>query len=342
MTATDPAPPAPPARPIDPVRFAVLGCADIAWRKTLPALAAESGATLVAVASRDLDRARAMTDRFGGTPLRGYDAVAERDDVDAVYVPLPALLHAEWVERMLLAGKHVLVEKPMTDDLATTRRLLDVARTRRLVVLENYMFLHHSQHAAVRKTIADGAIGEIRGFASTFTIPPKPAGDIRYRPDIGGGAFLDFGGYPVRAAMHFLGEDLEVVGAVLRCDRDSGVVLSGSGVLCTPDGVPATFRFGMEHSYRNHYEVVGSLGRLELDRVFTPPGSWRPELRIERQDHRESVDLAPDDQFANVVAHFVDRVRGIHPSDDRADDRATLAQARLIQQIRERARAITV
>ncbi|MFF1946123.1 Gfo/Idh/MocA family protein [Rhodococcus qingshengii] len=323
-----------------PVRFAVLGCADIAWRKTLPALEADPGATVVAVASRDLERARAMTDRFGGTPVQGYDAVAERDDVDAVYIPLPALLHAEWIERMLLAGKHVLVEKPMTANLADTRRLLDMARTHGLVVLENYMFLHHSQHAAVRKTISDGAIGEVRGFASTFTIPPKPAGDIRYCPDTGGGAFLDFGGYPVRAAVHFLGEDLDVVGAVLRRDRDSGVVLSGFGVLSTPDGVPASFRFGMEHSYRNHYEFVGSFGRLELNRVFTPPESWCPELRLERQDHREFVDLPPDNQFANVVAYFVDRVRG--RPDDQSDDRATLAQAWLIEQIYEKARVVTV
>jgi dTDP-3,4-didehydro-2,6-dideoxy-alpha-D-glucose 3-reductase len=322
---------APPAR----LRMGVMGCADIAWRKTLPAMQAEASVDIVGVASRDRQRAAEFADRFGAVPLVGYDALLERSDVDAVYIPLPALLHAEWIERTLNAGKHVLVEKPMTDSYAKTSELVALARARGLVLLENFMFLYHSQHAAVRKLLADGAIGELRGFSSAFTIPPKPEGDIRYQSDVGGGAFLDFGGYPVRAAQHFLGGDLQVVGAVFRLDGERDVVMSGEALLCTPQGVPVQLTFGMEHSYRNSYRLSGSTGRILLDWVFTPPETHRPVVRVERQDHREELVLPADHQFANVIRAFAGRV--LNGGDTRTTDEGTLRQAQLIEAIQQAA-----
>ncbi|MFE1174098.1 Gfo/Idh/MocA family protein [Streptomyces sp. NPDC058773] len=324
----------------DLLRMGVMGCADIAWRRTLPALTADPAIEVTSIASRSLRRATEFTDRFGGVPLAGYPSLLARDDVDAVYIPLPGRLHAEWVERALEAGKHVLVEKPMTADHAETARLLGLARSRGLVLLENYMFLHHSQHAAVHRLLDTGAIGELRGFSSDFTIPPKPDADIRYRHEVGGGAFLDFGGYPVRAALHFLGPELDVVGAVFRHDGARNVVLSGSVLLATPQGVPAQLTFGMEHSYRTDYELRGSTGRLFLDRAFTPPESFQPVLRIERQDHREEFVLPADHQFANIIRRFADAVLG--GGDLRAEEAGTLRQARLIERIQRAAVVVKV
>lgn len=238
------------------------------------------------------------------------------------------------------AGKHVLVEKPLTAGYEDTGRLIDQARSRGLVLLENYMFLYHSQHTVVRKALAEDVIGELRGFSSAFTIPPKPVGDIRYQRDVGGGAFLDFGGYPVRAAQYFLGGDLKVVGAVFRHHRSRGVVMSGSVLLSTPEGVPARLTFGMEHSYRNTYSLSGSTGRIILDRAFTPPETYQPVMRVERQDHHEQFVLPADHQFANVIDTFVDAVlgdRGI-----REQQEGSLRQAALIEEIRKNALLVEV
>jgi NDP-hexose-3-ketoreductase len=292
---------------------------------------ANAGIEVTAIASRDLRRATEFTDRFGGTPLAGYGAVVARDDVDAVYIPLPLMMHGEWIERCIDAGKHILVEKPMTDSAKESSRLIDAARSRGLVLMENYMFLHHSQHATVRKMLADGAIGDVRGFAGHFTIPPKPPGDIRYQVDVGGGPFLDFGGYPLRAALHVLGEKLQVVGAVFRRDTDLDVVMSGSVLLATERGVPVQLTFGMEHSYRNSYSLSGSTGRLTVPWAFTPPHTHKPVLRVERQDHREELVLAADHQFANVTQAFVDAVRD--GRDLRQEHEGTLEQAALMEQI---------
>lgn len=322
------------------LRFGVIGCADIAWRRTLPAMTVNPAIEVVAIASRDKRRATEFTDRFGGTPLAAYSAAVERDDVDAIYLPLPLMLHGEWIERCLDAGKHVLVEKPMTDSCKESSRLIDFARSRGLVLMENYMFLHHSQHATVRQMLADGVIGEVRGFRGDFTIPPKPAGDIRYQADVGGGPFLDFGGYPLRAASHVLGKKLQVVGAVFRRDPELDVVMSGSVLLATEQGVPVQLTFGMEHSYRNSYCLSGSTGRLTLDWAFTPPHTHRPVMRIERQDHREELVLPADHQFANVIGVFVNAVST--GADLRQEHEGTLEQAALMEQIKLAALNISI
>ncbi|MGH3707330.1 MAG: Gfo/Idh/MocA family protein [Pseudonocardiaceae bacterium] len=304
----------------------------------IPALLASDGARLVAVASRDGAKAGQFAGRFGCEAVTGYENLLAREDIDAVYIPLPAMLHAEWIERALLAGKHVLAEKPLCTDHATSAKLFSLAEERGLLLFENFMFLHHSQHVAVAEVLAEGVIGELRAFSSTFTIPPKPAGDVRYQADVGGGMLLEVGVYPLRAAEHFLGPDLTVVGAVLR--RSHEVVVSGGILLRDGNGVPAHLTFGMEHSYRTSYELSGSVGRLGLDRVFTPPETYQPVLWIQRQDHFEERILRADHQFANVVRLFTDVVRS---GDDLvAHTTASLRHALLVDQVLDTAEVVDV
>jgi dTDP-3,4-didehydro-2,6-dideoxy-alpha-D-glucose 3-reductase len=315
-----------------PVRFGVLGCAEIARRKVLPALSSLPGAGIAAVAGRDAGRAAEVARRHGCAAVHGYARLLERDDVDAVYVPLPAALHAEWVEAALLAGKHVLAEKPLTTDPAATARLLALARERGLALMENVMFVHHRQHARVRELVADGAIGELRALHASFTIPAPPAGDIRHRADLGGGALLDIGLYPVRAALHLLGPGLRVAGAVLTTPPGHEVETSGGALLHTPDGVAAHLAFGMDHAYESRVTLHGSLGRLTVGRAFTPPPDHAPVLRLERARGTEEIRLPPDDQVAATLTAFTAAVRSGHaPQDD------CLRQAELLAEVRDAA-----
>ncbi|MGX7673929.1 Gfo/Idh/MocA family protein [Plantactinospora sp. DSM 117369] len=317
----------------------MIGCADIAWRRMLPAMAAASRIRVTAIGSRDVTRATRFTQRYGGVPVAGYQAVLERDDVDAVYIPLPSMLHAEWIERALLAHKHVLVEKPLTAQPARTDELVDLARSRELTLVENSSFLLHSQHRLVRRMLDEQAIGTLREFSCAFTIPPRPDTDNRYQLAVGGGALVDLGGYPVRAALHFLGPELEVCGAVLRQERRRGVIISGAALMTTPEGVTARLTFGMEHSYRSGYELAGSLGRLSVDRVFTPPPTYQPVIRIERQDHREEFLLPGDDQTDNMLTAFASAVLDGTDLTDAAE--GSRRQAELVQQLQAQARLVT-
>ncbi|MFC8827291.1 Gfo/Idh/MocA family protein [Streptomyces sp. NPDC057137] len=294
----------PPAPGTRPVRIGVLGCAEIARRRMLPAFAASAHTRLVAVASRDAARARSTAAPYDARPVHGYHPLLERDDIDAVYVPLPAALHHTWVEAALRAGKHVLAEKPLTTEATGTARLFRLARRGGLALVENVMFVHHPQHETVRRLVADGAVGELRSFRAEFSVPRLPAADIRHQPELGGGALWDTGVYPVRAALHFLGPHLEAVGAVLTKDRGLGVDTSGAALLRTPSGVTAQLAFGLDHGYASAYELCGSHGRISVDRAFTPPADHAPVVRIESRAGRREIRLEPCDQVAAAVSAF--------------------------------------
>ncbi|WP_084960246.1 Gfo/Idh/MocA family protein [Thermoactinospora rubra] len=318
-----------------PVRMGVLGCADIAWRRTLPAFAASDRVEIVAVASRHRDKACRFAQRFGCQAVTGYDALLERSDIEAVYIPLPTGLHAEWCAKALEAGKHVLVEKPLAATHREASGLVALADRFGLCLMENRMFAYHSQHAAVRELVAAGAIGELRVFGSTMAVPPRPAEDIRYRPDLGGGALLDVGYYPLQASLLFLAQPLAVIGAALHVDPAHGVDVRGSVLLGAADGVTAHLTFGLEHSYRSGYELWGSRGRLILERAFTPPATWQPAVRIEQQDRVEVRTLPPFDQFRASVDTFAAAVRDGVPV--REHLRLALRGAALMDAVRQAA-----
>ena len=312
----------------------VIGCADIAVRRALPAIR-ESPFDLVAVASRSQEKAKGVATAYGCEAVAGYDRLLELPGVDAVYVPLPNSEHAEWARRALSAGKHVLIEKPAVPSEETARALVALAEERGLLVMENFAFLRHPQHDRARALLADGAIGELRAYNGVFGIPPTDPRGIKYQAELGGGALWEVGCYPVRAAQEYLGPPTQVLGAGLRFDPELGVDVSGVALLRDADGVTANCSFGLSHGYRSTYDLWGSEGRLTLEWAFTPSREARPVLRLEQKD-RETRILAPaSDQFLGVFTAFHDAVRD--PAARPAHHHELVRQAGLMARIRAHA-----
>lgn len=311
-------------------------------RRMLPAVLRAPGITLSAIASRDAGRAAEAAAQFQVEPVHGYSRLLEREDIDAVYLPLPPALHAPWAARALDAGKHALVEKPMTTDAQQARELARLAEARSLVLMESFMFLHHSQHATVARLLREGAIGRLRSLTAEFAFPPLPAEDIRYRPELGGGALLDAGVYPLRLSRLLLGEELTVTGASLGKDPATGVDVRGEALLRSVEGVSAHLAFGFTHAYRCAYTLWGTAGRLVLDRAFTPPPEHQPVVRLERQKGIEELTLPPDDQFANIAARFAELARAPKGQDADSERETAVRHAQLVTRLRERAQTYPV
>jgi NDP-hexose-3-ketoreductase len=317
---------------VAPLRIGVLGCSGFALRRMLPAMSRCAAVTVTAIASRDMARATAAGRAFDADAVAGYDELVARADVDAVYLPLPVGLHAQWIERSLLAGKHVLCEKPLTTSARDTAELMLLARRRGLVLAENFMFLHHPRHAVAMSLVAGGAIGAVRAFSARFGIPAREPGDIRLRPALGGGALLDVGVYPLRAALSLFPGALSVRGACLYHDPVSGVDLRGSALLRAADGVTVELSFGMDHGYRADYEVWGTLGRLHVDRAFTAPPGEEQSIWLHRGGEVTQHQVAPADQAQLWLEAFAaDVVRG-RPG--RAEMDATVRLGQLVDRIR--------
>lgn len=321
------------------LRLGVLGCADIARRRTLPSLERQPLVRVTAVASRRIERAREFTEQFGGTPVQDYAELLLRDDVDAVYLPLPPELHAEWTLRALEAGKHVWCEKPFATSLADAEKAVALARERGLLLMENFMFLHHSQHARVRELVADGLIGDVQLFASEFGIPLQPAQDgsdgLRRASTL-----PEVAAYPLRAAQLFLGPGLRVVGAQVRPPSAHGPRPAGSALLQSPDGVAGQLSYGVEHAYRSGYELWGSRGRLRLERAFSTPDEYTPVLKVERDGRQEEIALSPDRHFTNTAGVFARAV--IEAQDFAPHGDAILGHARLVDEVERTAALHTV
>ncbi|GAA1952140.1 Gfo/Idh/MocA family oxidoreductase [Amycolatopsis minnesotensis] len=291
------------------LRLGLIGVSSIARRRTVPAIRTVGSLAITACAARDLERAKEFAGKLDADAMT-YDEILASPDIDAVYVSLPNGLHHEWARRALLAGKHVFCEKPLTTKAAHTDELIALAAERGLTLHENFMFVHHPQHARVRELVDGGRLGELRGFAASFGIPPLPPEDVRYRADLGGGALVDVGVYPLRSARLLLGDGLTVAGATLTIDTGRGVDVGGHVLLVSRSGVSASLEFGFRHSYRSRYRLWGSSAALSLDRAFTPPATRQPVLRIEEQDHVEEISLPPADQFAIAASRFADAALG--------------------------------
>lgn len=182
------------------LRFGILGAAWIAERALIPALARAGNAELVAIASRDPDRASRL---FDGPVLTDYEAVLASPIVDAVYIPLPNSLHRTWAIRALAAGKHVLCEKPLALDAAEAGEMAAAARAAGRLLMEAAMYRFHPRMRALVAGLRERPPPEI---AAGFGFRLQSPGNYRLDPALGGGALLDVGFYPVSLARWIYGE----------------------------------------------------------------------------------------------------------------------------------------
>ena len=250
-------------------------------------------------------KAEAMTGDFGGEIFGSYQEIIDSPEMDALYIPLPPALHFKWALKALLAGKHVLVEKPATVSYLDTQTLIETARQGQLALHENYMFVFHEQMSAVKTIIDSGELGEVRLYRISFGFPMRAANDFRYDQALGGGALLDAGGYTIRCAEWFLGETAKVVYAKLNDLPGFKVDMYGSGALINDAGVTAQIAFGMDNEYKCELEVWGSKGTLTTGRILTAPAGFVPTAAIRKGGEVRTIELPADDAFGKSVRHFM-------------------------------------
>ena len=151
----------------------IMGCAGIAQRLMIPAiLNLPDFFELKGIASRSKEKAQSFGDLFDITAVTDYNELLEREDIDVIYMPLPAGLHEEWVTRSLQAGKHVLAEKSLALNYGSACRMAALAIKKGLVLMESFMFCYHTQHQWAKDQLIGDQIGDIRLFRSQFGFPP--------------------------------------------------------------------------------------------------------------------------------------------------------------------------
>lgn len=286
------------------MKIGILGAADIAFRRFLPALAKRPGLVYAGVASRTAEKAARFQQAYGGNIYGTYESLLADSSIDGVYVPLPPALHYAWGRKVLESGKHLLMEKPFAVAREEAQSLLALAQDRELAAYENYMFLCHRQLAEIKSLISCGELGELRLLRMSFGFPKRGGDDFRYQKELGGGALLDCGGYPVRLAAELLGEGCRVVQSRLYRPEGYGVDLYGCAVLEGGHNLCAQASFGMDNAYQCQFEAWGSKATLVAPRIFTAGPDVSPQLILQSSSGTCVVDVGCDDQFAKSIDRF--------------------------------------
>ena len=271
-----------------PFRWGILGVARI--NRALVGPLAANGHQLLAIASRSAERARTYAETQGIARAYGsYEELLADPDLDAVYIPLPHSMHVEWAEKAAQAGKHVLVEKPISLDGGGVRTLQAAARTHGVVITEAFMYRHHPLVAKARELAHDGTIGRLQGVRGTFSFVLDRAFDTRLVPEFGGGSLWDVGCYPVSFARTIVGRRPLSVQAV--ANWGPGVVdLSFFGQLQFPDNVVAQVHSSFESPFKTEMEIIGSEGRLVIRHPFKPEPTETIEVMKAHETYTVTVE----------------------------------------------------
>jgi predicted dehydrogenase len=258
------------------IRWGVLSTARIAT-KVCRAMHRAEGAEVVAVASRDAERARRWAAEHDvGRSYGSYEQLLEDGELDAVYIALPPSMHAEWTIRAAEAGKHVLCEKPLAANLGEAERMVGACHRHGVQLMDGVMWKHHARTAAMRGQIERGELGRLRRVTSAFTFcwDPFPEDNIRLQRKLAGGSLGDLGWYCVAASLWAFGDLPTRVWATARYYRD--VEVSLSGFLWFEGDRVASFDCGFDTLLRKWFEIAGTEGSLVCDDFTGPHDVDRP------------------------------------------------------------------
>lgn len=294
------------------LRWGILGGARIARRCVIPALNRSRNGQIQSLGCRSEERGKALGKEHG-IPLTCclYDEVIANPDVDAVYIPLPNHLHKEWVIRAIQAGKHVLCEKPLSVNAQEAHLMVQAAREKGVLLMEAIMYRFHPRSRRVKELVDLGAIGEPRLVRVAFCFRHPDPGDMRFRPEMGGGALLDVGCYGVSLALWIFNHEPDSVQAFSEYGT-TGVDLTTVGLLRFPGGGMAIVEASFQSALQQTFSIVGTGGAIELPHDAFIPWEKDVQFRIRGiNDETGKWETIPGvDEYCLMVEHFADAALG--------------------------------
>ena len=261
------------------LRWGIVSTANIGVRKVIPATQKAERCEVVAIASRDGERAARVAGELGIPRAReGYEALLADPDVDAVYIPLPNHEHAAWTIAAARAGKHVLCEKPLAMTAAEAEAMVQTCASEGVGLMEAFMYRLHPSWEAVRDLVASGRIGRLRTIQSWFSYFNDDPRNIRNVAEFGGGALYDVGCYCINLSrMLFGGEPTEIEASVTR-DGTGTDVLTSAILAFDQDVAAFTCSTRVEPDQRVH--IYGTEGRITISIPFNIPPDRPTEIVV--------------------------------------------------------------
>jgi predicted dehydrogenase len=289
--------------------WGVLGTARIAIQKVIPAIQLSKHGKVVAIASRDIGRARAAANALNIPKAYGsYEALLHDPNVDVVYNPLPNHLHVPWSIKVLAAEKHVLCEKPIALNVAEAEQLLEAAGAHpRAKVMEAFMYRWHPQWQRAKQIVCDGEIGQLGMIQSFFSYYNADPANIRNKAELGGGALMDIGCYAVSLSRFIFECEPKRVFGIAEYDGGFKTDRLTSGILDFGRGT-STFTCSTQLTPYQRVNIFGTEGRVEIEIPFNAPPDRRCKIWHQNRDELREIEFEPCDQYTIQADLFSDAV----------------------------------
>ncbi len=256
------------------VHWGILGAANIAVKKVIPAMQTGNFCEISAIASRNSEKAeKAANDLSIPKFYASYEELLDDAEIEAVYIPLPNHLHVEWTTKAANAGKHVLCEKPLGLNAAEAKKLIEVRDRTGVKIQEAFMVRTHPEWLKVRELIREKRIGDLQMITGFFSYFNDDKSNIRNKREMGGGALMDIGCYCINLSRFIYEEDPRKISSLIERDENTKIDKLTSALLDFPSG-QATFTCSTQLVPYQRMQFFGTKGRIEVEiPVNIPPDS---------------------------------------------------------------------
>ncbi|AGT08893.1 Gfo/Idh/MocA family protein [Paracoccus aminophilus] len=299
-----------------PVTFGILSTAKIAQNWVIPAIQKVPLAEVTAISSRDQARAAAVAKSFG-IP-RVYDSLEEMladQEIEAIYIPTPNSSHVREAIQAARAGKHVLCEKPLGISAQEAEELAAVQRETGVLISEAFMVRYHPRWLAAREIIRSGKLGRVTQIHATYSVMNDNPDDIRFQKDLGGGALMDVGLYPITAARFLFEAEPKAVTATFEKEDADGVDIAVAGLMEFPDHRNLLFSGALKQAWAHWIMVTGTKGWMEIPIAVWPDPALETEIRLRgtadlSDTAVEIIKIPPANQYEHEITAFAKAIRG--------------------------------
>jgi len=295
-------------------KISIVGCGNHVKKNILPAIDRMNDLEVDAVYVRD-PRKVEMTLKFDGVKVQNIgNSVAE--DVEWVYISTPISSHYELVKSFIFLGKNVICEKPLTDSLNRTIELFELADKLNVKLYEVNMFQYHELYRHLSQVVKE-SYSNLICLKAKFSIPHLASNDIRYKKELGGGALLDVGYYPLTLIASMFGAPVDIRSTQFgrpeyEVDLFGAAVLDYEGFYCIAE-------WGIGGLYANEVEVITDTKSFFYERIFSKPNTFQTSVLINNSAGEEKIGIGADDQFANMLRSFIFSVNNHYDYKDQCD-----------------------
>jgi predicted dehydrogenase len=286
------------------IKMGVLGVSNHLIKRIILPLQQLSNCTIVAIASRESDKASQLAGEYNiPVVCKSYNDLLANAEVDAVYIPLPNHLHAEWAIKAMEAGKPVLCEKPLGMDVSEAKKMSLVSQKSGIPLMEGFMYKYHPLWKHVKNIVKTGQIGSIVYIHTSFSYNNPSPSNIRNIKEFGGGGLMDIGCYAVSVPRFITGLEPVKVMSLISEHPEFGTDMHTSGIL--DFGISrASFHVSTASEPFQKVDIVGSSGSITIHIPFNTYVDVPSSINVSTNQGSRNVEFPVCDPYGLMFEEF--------------------------------------